>query len=150
MRITEIISIDHIACGVETASKKRALELASELMCTNMPSLNQNEIFESLIAREKLGSTGLGKGVAIPHGRLKTGDNTIAAFLQLRNGVDYDAPDGELVDLLCVLMVPAESTDEHLQVLALFSEMFRQDNLRQSLRDSREPEQIYAILTQSP
>lgn len=148
MQIANIISVERIACDVEMASKKRALEQLSELICVDSPSLNQNEVFESLIAREKLGSTGLGKGIAIPHGRLKSGDKTIAAFLQLSKGIDYDAPDGQPVDLLCALLVPPESTDEHLEVLAKLSEMFRQPELRERLRNCHDPEQIIAILTQ--
>lgn len=149
MLIKNILSSNRVACGVETASKKRALEIIAELICVDSPSLNQNEVFESLIAREKLGSTGLGKGIAIPHGRLKSGDSTIAAFIQLSSGVDFDAPDNEPVDLLCALMVPPESTDEHLQVLAHLSEMFRQAELRDDLRKAEKPDQIVKILTQS-
>jgi len=148
MLIADILSVERVACDVEMASKKRALENVSQLVCSQSPSLNPNEVFESLVAREKLGSTGLGKGIAIPHGRLKSGNETIAAFIQLTNGVDFDAPDGQTVDLILALLVPPESTDEHLQILAQLSERFRQEDLRQQLRDSHSPELIYKLLTE--
>lgn len=149
MQIADILTVENIACDVEMASKKRALETISELICSQSPDLNPTEVFESLIAREKLGSTGLGKGIAIPHGRLKSGTETIAAFLQLAQGVDFDAPDGQPVDLICALMVPPESTEEHLQILAQLSELFRQETLRNKLRETHSTEEIFKLLTES-
>ena len=146
MKLANLITVDRVACDVDTASKKRALEHLSQLISQDSPELNPNDVFESLIARERLGSTGLGKGIAIPHGRLKSGDQTIAAFIQLVNGVDYDAPDGQPVDLLCALLVPPECSDEHLKVLALLSEMFRNPELRERLRSTHSPEVIYGLL----
>jgi len=146
MKLANLITADRVACDVDTASKKRALEHLSHLISSDNPELNPNEVFESLVARERLGSTGLGKGIAIPHGRLKSGDKTIAAFIQLVNGVDFDAPDGEPVDLLCALLVPPECSDEHLEVLALLSEMFRNPELRDRLRNTHNPEEIYGLL----
>ena len=146
MNITDLISVNRIACGVNTASKKRALEKLSELISATEADLSQNEVFESLIAREKLGSTGLGRGVAIPHGRLKQSEKTLAAFIQLAEGVDFDAPDGEPVDLLYALLVPPESTEEHLQVLSQLTEMFRDPDFRQKLRSSRSEEELFQLL----
>jgi len=151
MEISDLITVDRIACHVSTSSKKRALEKLSELISTSDSALSQNEVFESLVAREKLGSTGLGRGVAIPHGRFKASNKTLAAFVQLDQGVDFDSPDGEPVDLLCALLVPPESTEEHLQVLSSLTEMFRNNDFRQQLRDCDSPEAIFALLTnQSP
>lgn len=147
MQLTEILSTDRIQCDQEMGSKKRVLENISQLICKQEPSLNSTEVFESLIAREKLGSTGLGKGIAIPHGRLKSGNSTIAAFIQLTKGVDFDAPDGQSVDLICALMVPPESNEEHLQILAQLSERFRQAELREKLRNCHNPDEIYQLLT---
>jgi len=148
MKLANIITVDRVACDVDTASKKRALEHLSQLISTDAPDLNPNDIFESLVARERLGSTGLGKGIAIPHGRLKSGNQTIAAFIQLAKGVDFDAPDGQPVDLMCGLLVPPECSDEHLEVLATLSEMFRSSELRDKLRDSHNPEIIYGLLAE--
>lgn len=146
MKLANLISADRVACDVDTVSKKRSLEYLSHLISDDSPELNPNDVFESLVARERLGSTGLGKGIAIPHGRLKSGDKTVAAFIQLAQGVDFDAPDGQPVDLLCALLVPPECSDEHLEVLALLSEMFSSEKLRDSLRGAHNPEVIYELL----
>jgi len=148
MQFSSIITPNRIECNVAASSKKRTLEHISHLISNELDDVNQNEIFDSLIAREKLGSTGLGKGIAIPHGRLKTANQTIAAFVQLENGIDFDAPDGEPVDLLCALLVPPECSDEHLEVLALLSEMFSKSDIREKLRDTHDVNTIHAILTQ--
>ena len=147
MNFTDIISISRIAAGVECSSKKRSLEMLSKLICDDADNINQNDVFDSLIARERLGSTALGKGIAIPHGRLKSGSQTLAAFIQLKDGVDFDAPDGIAVDLLCALTVPEECSDEHLQVLAYLSEIFSNENTRNKLRSASDSQEIYDILT---
>ncbi len=146
MQIADLITPERVACDVASASKKRALEHLSELLVNQYPDINAVEVFESLVNRERLGSTGLGKGIALPHGRLKHGDKTIAAFIQLQNSIDFDAPDGQPVDLLFALLVPAESTEEHLEILALLTEMFRDPKLRQALRDCHDPHQLYRLL----
>lgn len=147
MNFTDLISINRIAVGVECSSKKRSLEMLSQLICDDADNINQNDVFDSLIARERLGSTGLGKGIAIPHGRLKSGSQTLAAFIQLEKGVDFDAPDGVAVDLLCALTVPEECSDEHLQVLAYLSEIFSNEETRSKLRSASNAQEIYDILT---
>jgi len=148
MQFADIITVERIECSVAASSKKRTLEYISHMISNTVEDIDQKEVFDSLISREKLGSTGLGKGVAIPHGRLKSTNRTIAAFLQLKEGIDFDAPDGEPVDLLCALLVPPDCSDEHLQVLALLSEMFSNSELRQKIRETHEPQAIYTILTQ--
>lgn len=148
MQFANLISLNRIECNVESTSKKRTLEHLSHLICNGISDVDQNEIFNSLISREKLGSTGLGKGIAIPHGRLKDSDKTIAAFLQLKTGIDFDAPDGEPVDLLCALLVPPNCSDEHLEILALLSELFSQTEMREKLRNTDDPEVIHSILTE--
>ncbi|HFE38966.1 MAG TPA: PTS sugar transporter subunit IIA, partial [Gammaproteobacteria bacterium] len=94
MNFADIISVNRIATHIECSSKKRSLEILSRLICESSDNINQNDVFDSLIARERLGSTALGKGIAIPHGRLKFGTQTLAAFIQLNKGIDFDAPDG--------------------------------------------------------
>lgn len=146
MLLSSLLDPEHVACHVQSASKKRALEELSQLIVKGEPALSQTEVFECLVARERLGSTGLGKGVAIPHGRLKSGDKTIAAFIQLQDGVDFDSPDGQPVDLLCALLVPPESTEEHLQTLAALTEMFRNEKLREELREAGDDEALLGVL----
>lgn len=148
MQLANLLDSEHVVCKVKSASKKRALEEISQLIVKGEPDLSQTEVFECLVARERLGSTGLGKGVAIPHGRLKSGDKTIAAFIQLAESVDYDSPDGEPVDLICALLVPQESTEEHLQILASLTEMFRNPELREHLREADSDQALYQALSE--
>ncbi len=147
MQISEILSEERILCNVDTASKKSALEELAKLIANADPSLTYTEIFTCLIAREKLGSTGLGNGIAIPHGRLQHSTKTIAAFLQLRHGIDYDAADQKPVDLIFALLVPENSTDEHLQILSKLAEMFSDNSLLSRLRVEYSPARIIKLLT---
>jgi nitrogen PTS system EIIA component len=124
MNIGDLLTPERVVCTHEVSSKKRALEMLSELLASSSAELAVGEIFDSLLSRERLGSTGLGHGVAIPHGRVAGLDMAVAAMLKLDRGVDYDAPDREPVDILFALLVPRESTDEHLQILAALARMF--------------------------
>jgi PTS system nitrogen regulatory IIA component len=124
MNFSELITTDRVLCCPRIGSKKRLLESISELLARNVPQHSPNEIFDSLISREKLGSTGLGKGVAIPHGRLRLLARPACAFIKLDKAVEFDAPDGRPVDLICALIVPEESTDEHLQILSSIATLF--------------------------
>jgi len=146
MKITELLADGRILLSRDITSKKRVLELLSESVAASVPELTMTETFDCLIARERLGSTGLGHGVAIPHGRLKNVSQPIAAFLKLEEGIDYDAVDGQPVDLFCALLVPAESTDEHLQILALLAEMFSDHELCTQLRAAESSTEIYPLL----
>lgn len=147
MQISEILSSDSILCGQSFSSKKSTLEELSKLLANTDPSISYIEVFDCLVAREKLGSTGLGKGVAIPHGRLKGSKKTIAAFVQLQHGINYDAIDEAPVDILFALLVPENSTDEHLKTLAHLAEMFSNTETLEHLRSEASIEGIYKILT---
>jgi len=147
MQISEILSADRILCNVEISSKKSALEELGKLIAATDPSLTYAEIFSCLITREKLGSTGLGNGVAIPHCRFADSTNTIGAFLQLKEAIDYDAIDQQPVDLIFALLVPENSTDEHLQILSTLAEIFSDNSLLARLRVESKPEEIFKILT---
>jgi PTS system nitrogen regulatory IIA component len=148
MQLSKFINVNRIKKGVDVLSKKRALEELSNLIAQDQTQLNANGIFESLISRERLGSTGVGYGVAIPHGRIKNCENITGALIQLEQGVEFDAMDNQPVDILFALIVPEESTDEHLQVLALLASMFNDGMFRQKLRQSQNEEEIYQLLTQ--
>lgn len=147
MNISEILSPECIFPDVDCHSKKDALDTLAKTIADADNSTSQTEVFDCLCARERLGSTGLGNGIAIPHGRLKQGTKTIAAFMQLENGVDYDAVDKKPVDLLFALIVPEESTEEHLQILAKLAEMFSKPDIVSKLRQAETSAEIYTILT---
>lgn len=147
MQISEILTPERIQCKVECNSKKDALDIVAKSIASADFSLSQNEIFNCLVARERLGSTALGHGIAIPHGRLKHGNTTMTAFLQLKKGIDYDAIDQQPVDLLFALIVPEQSTDEHLQILSKLAEMFSDKKLVDQIRRASNTGSIYELLT---
>ena len=146
MLLTDLITPERIACGIDAQSKKRALERLSEIISSTEDTISSNDVFESLLTRERLGGTGVGHGVAIPHGRLKDNSLTLGAFIKLQTGVDYDAADRQPVDLLFALLVPKESTDEHLQVLAQLAKIFSNEDFRKQLRDANSSDEIYQLL----
>lgn len=148
MKLSEILSPTGIRLDADATSKKRVLESASEMLADHDKSLSPRQIFDCLIAREKLGSTGLGHGVAIPHGRLAGLDKTIGVFLRVPKGVDFDAPDNEPVDLVFALLVPEESTEEHLQVLASIARYFDAELSRAALREEDSPRKARELLCQ--
>ena len=122
------------------------LESASELLAATDENLSPRAVFDCLIAREKLGSTGLGHGVAIPHGRLAGLDKTIGVFIKVPKGVDFDAPDSEPVDLVFALLVPEESTEEHLQVLSNLASYFNSEGSRKALRVEISPQKARELI----
>ncbi len=142
MNIGELLAPERVQCNGEATSKKRALELLSNMLAGATPRLSQGEIFDSLLGRERLGSTGLGNGIAIPHGRLSGTDEAIAAFMKVEKGIDYDAPDRQPVDLLFALIVPEASTEEHLQILAQLAEMFANETMAKQLRECNTAEAL--------
>lgn len=147
MQIAEILTPDRIQCKVVCKSKKDSLDILAKSIANGDASLTQTEVFNCLLARERLGSTGLGHGIAIPHGRLKRSNITIAAFLQLKNGINYDAVDQQPVDLMFALVVPEKSTDEHLQILSRLAEMFSDKKFVDRIRLKSRPELVYELLT---
>ena len=134
MNITDLLSSERVACRDEVGSKKRLLEQLGGLLASSSPMLSQHEIFDALLNREKLGSTGLGKGVAIPHGRMAGLEHPVCAFIKLGTAVDFDTSDGQPVDLVFALLVPEDSTEEHLQVLSTIAEIFSSTGICSALR----------------
>lgn len=145
-RFAKLLTPDRVACRNIVGSKKRVFEMLSELVSKDEPALNQTEVFTCLIERERLGCTALGHGVAIPHGRLKGLDHAVCAFMKLSQGVDYDAADRKSVDLVCALLVPEQSTSEHLEILALLAEMFGDPAFRARLHAAKTSDEIYQLL----
>ncbi len=147
MELIDILSPLRVAQNDTVTSKKRALELVSQLLGQD-EVLTAQEVFESLVARERLGTTALGHGVALPHGRLKQSNVTLGAFVQLTNGIDFDAADRNPVDLLFAIVVPESCNEEHLKLLAQIAELFSDADMRKKLREARNADELYALLTQ--
>jgi len=146
MKFNHLISIDQIRLQCTASSKKKALETISEIVNDNFPEFSAQEVFESLLSRERLGSTGIGHGVAIPHGRLSECDEVIGVFMSFTDGIDFDSIDKQPVKLVFALLVPAESTEEHLQLLAKLAEFFSKEENRATLENARSAETVYNIL----
>lgn len=149
MRIPDLITPSRITLSLEASSKKRLLEKLSGLLHANEPALDEHGAFQALIERERLGSTGIGEGVALPHGRLKGLKKAVGAFAVLANDMDYDAVDRQPVRLVFALLVPQEATAEHLKILAELAGVFRNKQVRQELLKARTPDELYACLTRS-
>lgn len=149
MLISDLLSPEKIHCDVHSSSKKRLLELISEDLARNSDEVSQREIFESLCARERLGSTGLGKGVAIPHGRVKGTDHVEVSFIRLKKPLPFDAIDGEPVDLLFALAVPESCGETHLKLLSQVAEIFSDPELLKELRAAENSGRLLKLLSQA-
>lgn len=146
MNIQDILTIERVKTSVNVNSKKRALETLSELLATSAPYLDDLEIFDNLIKRERLGSTSVGHGVGIPHGRLNGIKEAIAAVIVLESGIDYDAHDDQPVDLLFAMMVPADGDDSHLQTLRSIAELCSDTDKVTALRAASSDQAFFDIL----
>ena len=144
--IARILPPANIVIDLDAGSKKQLFELAGQMFETNQ-KLSQRVVFDSLSAREKLGSTGLGQGVAIPHGRIKHLREATGAFIKPRTPIPFDSPDGMSVNLIFILLVPEHATDLHLQILGELAEMFCDKAFRDSLLASHDASEIYQKIT---
>lgn len=147
MLISDLLSQERIRCDVHSSSKKRLLELISEELARNSDEFTKREIFESLCARERLGSTGLGRGVAIPHGRIKGSQHVEASFIRLKKPLPYDAADGEPVDLLFCMAVPEDCGEDHLKLLAQVAELFSDPEMLARLREAEDAGTLMQLLS---
>jgi len=145
MLIKEILQPERALHAVKSNSKKRLLEKIAQQFSTINPYLNQNELFDAFIERERLGSTGIGEGVALPHCRISHCNQTMGMLVLLDKGVDYDALDGNRVDLVFALIVPEESNQEHLNTLKEIASAFHRKEFREALRNSHNANELYQI-----
>ncbi|MBN3564479.1 PTS IIA-like nitrogen regulatory protein PtsN [Aliamphritea spongicola] len=144
MLIKDLLTPSRVLHALEGGSKKRTLELISKTIAQQSEDLEEEDIFSGLIGRERLGSTGIGEGVAIPHCRLDNYNQVVGCLVQLAEPIDFDAIDGAPVDLLFVLLVPTDACDEHLQTLGNLAELFSQTEFRQQLRSATSGEELLA------
>lgn len=142
--LSQILSPAQILLDLDASSKKRVFEQAGQLFEGHL-GLARSVIFDSLFAREKLGSTGLGQGIAIPHGRIKGLKQVAGAFIRLANPVPFDSPDGRAVNLLFVLLVPEQATEEHLQILSELAQRFADRSFRESLQNAPDAAAVLAL-----
>jgi nitrogen PTS system EIIA component len=130
--IAKLLPAQNVVLDLDVSSKKRVFEHAG-LLFENNQNVARSQVFDSLFAREKLGSTGLGQGIAIPHGRIKGLKDAVGAMIRMREPIPFDAPDGQPVNLIFVLLVPERATDLHLQILSELAQMFSDQAFREQL-----------------
>jgi PTS system nitrogen regulatory IIA component len=145
MQINEVLSLDCTKSAVHCTSKKRALELISEIVATRTGH-SSTELFECMLGREKLGSTGIGNGIAIPHARMTSSDKAIAVLLQCDQGIEFDAIDNKPVDLLFALLVPEDQCKEHLQTLSCMAKRLNDKTVTKRLRQATTDEELFDIM----
>lgn len=147
MTLATILPPERVLYDVPGGSKKRVLEFFSTFIAQNTPSLDSQEVFSRLIGRERLGSTGIGNGVAIPHARSPHCETPIAGFLKLNEAVDFDAIDGDPVDLVFVLLVPEEADDTHLALLGQVASIMNDADTRQQLRKTDSQRELLDLIS---
>jgi len=144
--VAKLLTPAHIALDLQLSSKKRLFEQAG-LLFENQDGVARSLVFDSLFARERLGSTGLGQGVAIPHGRIKGLKEARGAFLRLAQPVPFDAPDGNPVSLVFVLLVPEKATEKHLQILSELAQMFSDKALREAMMSAPDAAALHQLIS---
>lgn len=143
--IAKLLAPEHVLMDLEAGSKKRVFEQVG-LLFENSLGIARSEVFDSLFGREKLGSTGLGQGVAIPHGRIRGLREAAGAFVKLASPIPFDAPDAKQVSLIFVLLVPERATDLHLQILGELAQMFSDKGFRESLMGAQDADSIIRLI----
>jgi PTS system nitrogen regulatory IIA component len=145
--LAKLLTPERTACLVPGLSKKRVFESIARIISSDQLSLPYNEVFAQLIGREKLGSTGLGQGIAIPHCRIDNCTQPLGTLVTLSEPVDFDSLDDQPVDLIFALLVPREAQQQHLDTLAEIAGLFSQPGFCQNLRSARDTADLYAIAT---
>jgi len=144
--VAKLLSPAQVVTDLQATSKKRLFEQAG-LLFENQHGLARSVVFDSLFAREKLGSTGLGQGVAIPHGRIKGLKEALGAFLRLAQPVPFESPDGNPVSLVFVLLVPEKATEKHLQILSELAQMFSDKSLREAMMQAADAAALHGLIS---
>ena len=148
--LAKILSRSNVALDLMASDKRQAFEQAGQLFEDNC-GIAHLTVTENLLARENLGSTGLGHGVAVPHGRIKGLKSAMAAFVRLKEAIPFDSPDGNPVNLLVIVLIPDNVTQQHLEILSEIAEMFSNTDFRAMLANERDPEAVHAqILAWKP
>ncbi|XZG70078.1 PTS IIA-like nitrogen regulatory protein PtsN [Chitinibacteraceae bacterium HSL-7] len=145
--ISKILPASNVFIDLDVGSKKRVFEQVG-ILFENSHGIARSVIFDALFAREKLGSTGLGQGVAIPHGRIKGLKEATGAFVRLNEAIPFDAPDGKPVALIFVLLVPANATDLHLQILSELAQLFSDKAVRDQLLAANDAAALYQLISE--
>jgi nitrogen PTS system EIIA component len=143
MKIESLLTIERTRSNQDIGSKRGALELLAQVIAQDLPDIEADDLFRRFLARERLGSTGIGHGIAIPHCRISTAGGAIGALITLTQPVEFDSIDGEPVDILFAMLVPEEAHDEHLKNLAALAGALTRSEFRQHLRDANDNSMLF-------
>lgn len=149
MDLTDLITAEAILPGLNASSKKQAIQAMSE-KASDLTGINAREIFDTLLQRERLGSTGVGSGVAIPHGKLPSVDSIMGVFARLKRPIDFDALDDQPVDIIFLLLAPEGAGADHLKALAKIARMLRNADIVNKIRATSDSEALYSLLVSPP
>lgn len=147
MEISQVLHPDCVFCAVQGTSKKRILELISQIANQHLIDIDQATILTSLISREKMGSTGIGGGIALPHGRLKGLEKAMAVLVTCRPAIDYDAIDKQPVDIFFAILVPEEKAQEHLQTLSSIAAKLNDKDILKQLRSATSDQELFQVVS---
>ena len=147
IELADLLTVDRIDTGCQLSSKKRLMERITSLLLQGRAQLDRKTVLQTLIERERLGSTGIGNGVALPHGRINGLDDVIGAVVVLANPLDYDAVDNESVRLAFGLLVPAQANEQHLRILAHLARLFDDEMIRNKVFSANDNQEVFDLLT---
>lgn len=145
MQIASILNLERTRARIAGGSKKRLLETLADLFASSLDEADENTLFQHLFSRERLGSTGIGHGVAIPHCRFDTQGRTLCACLTLETPIDFDAVDSQPVDLIFAMLVPEDAEESHLQTLAVLAEALQEPGFTQRLRSCTSDKELFEV-----
>jgi len=145
MTVSALLSPQTIFLDTEISSKKKLLELIANIVA-DRTKLSESSIYNNLLNRERLGSTGLGQGFAVPHARLNDLDKTMACFFRLKEAVNFEAPDNQPVDLVFTIIIPEEATEEHLLILSSLARIFSREEICDAIRNAANKDEIAQII----
>jgi PTS system nitrogen regulatory IIA component len=146
-RVGRLLPLNHVLLGLDVSSKKRLFEQIG-LAFENSRHIPRARVFDSLFDREKLGSTALGYGVAIPHGRIKAIKEPVCAFVRTATPIAFEAPDGQPVSLVFAMLVPEHATEAHLEILSELAQMFSDPAMREGLASAADAESAHRLITE--
>ena len=149
MQLSEILTTSGTSCAVAVTSKKRILEKICQLAAIQITNIEQDELLKSLLDREKMGSTGIGKGIAIPHGRLPNASKAVAVLVTTEKTIDFDAIDNREVDIFVALFVPENSCQEHLDTLQNIAKLFSDKKMIKQVRKCNDSQALYNLIQQA-
>jgi len=144
-KLQDLLTPERTLCKESVVSKKRLFEIAADFISADQSSFESGEIYNKLLARERLGSTALGAGIAIPHSRISNCEIAVGSLITLDQGIDFDAPDKQPVDVIFLLLVPEEAQQEHLNILAGLAKLLSQQAFCDQLRAAQSQQELYRV-----